>query len=133
MTLILATHAVIYSGQLQFCELNGQIPLILSTFIRTNSHSGPIFRVFVSSNAASPDHFQLLTVQPAPDQNRSRAHRQTKEPSIKLALFRTGQIGLVTVLPALAIDVCDTTPGYPLQAVPELSARAMHCSNVDWS
>jgi hypothetical protein len=60
-------------------------------------------------------------------------NRQTKQPTVKFTLFRTGQIGLVPVLPALTIDVGDTTPGYPLQAVPELSAKAMDCSNVNWS
>jgi hypothetical protein len=133
MMLILATHAVIDVAQLQFCQLNSQIPLVSSIFIRTNLHSGPIFRIFVSSNVASPDRFQLLTVQPAPDQNHSRPNRQTKEPTVKFPLFRTGQIGLVPVLPALAIDVSHTTLGYPLQAVPELSSEVIHVSNVDWS
>jgi hypothetical protein len=79
----------------------------------------------------SIDQPQLTSMGPASNQDGSITDRQAKEPSVKFALLRRVQVDLVSVLPALIVDIRNSTSGYTLQRVAEPPTKVLHVTNVD--
>jgi hypothetical protein len=61
------------------------------------------------------DQPDLISMGPASNQHGAFTDHQAQKPIVEFALFRQSQVRLVPVLPALTIDVRNSTSGYALQ------------------